>query len=105
MHSLFSPSIQSCSRPPSPNRKCSPSHPTTPDPLVRGGPGRRRGRGGDRRVRRRRGGGVLYTPPALPLTCAGRCGGSGPRGGAAGGWRVRGASTELPLTLRCSHPP
>lgn len=49
---------------------------------------------------------MLYTPPAFPFTCVCRWGGSGLREDAAGGgWRVRGASTEFPLTLTCSHPP
>lgn len=51
---------------------------------------------------------MLYTPPAVPFACVCRWGGSGLRAdaaGGAGGGRVRGASTEFPLTLMCSHPP
>lgn len=54
------------------------------------------------------GGDMLYTPPAFPFACVCRWGGSGLQAEAAGGaegGRARGASTELPLTLMCSHPP
>lgn len=51
------------------------------------------------------GGDMLYTPPAVPFACVCRWGGSGLRADAAGGGRARGASTEFPLTLMCSHPP
>lgn len=43
-----------------------------------------------------------YSSPTFPLTC----GGSGLwEDATGGGWWARGASTEFPLTLMCSHPP
>lgn len=51
------------------------------------------------------GGDMLYTPPAVPFACV--CSGlrEDTAAGGAGGGRARGASTEFPLTLMCSHPP